>query len=101
MAYELPAHVIRPLFDNTLSCCLPNYDRTNYKLFEGDKQKVETIYPKPAGGSTIIHLDGSSWHCNVEFFRHQLTTPRIVLGFWCLEWDPLASSDATMELSKT
>lgn len=101
MVYDITAGATRQLCDYTKPCFLKDHDKNALELSKGDKAKAANFYPKPADGYISLPLDGSRQQHSVSFSQPQYSFPRIVLGISSLEWDPWASCDATLELTKT
>lgn len=101
MAYNIPAGTIRQLCDGREPCHLKNRNEAALELSQGDKAKAAYIYPKPVGGYVSLALNGSRQQHSVNFSQPQHSIPRIVLGISSLAWDPWASCDAILELTKT
>jgi hypothetical protein len=100
MNYGIPMELTNSLTNPTNPCGLKGISPTN-ELSDGDKRKIAAMYPKPSGGYVDMILDDSRQQISVDFRRYQLSPPRVVLGLNSFLWDPHASANATLMLTKT
>lgn len=97
MGYGLPASIRSCIHDSTKPCTLDlEYSST---LSDGDKRKIAALYPKPAGGSLDILLDGTRQQHNITFPQHPMCPPRVVLGLEAFMWEPKTSASAAVVLN--